>query len=196
MSTVRVESTSQALPTRKGLPTIAKIVLGIVGVLLLLILVMYGVGMATPADHLITRSLDLNVDKQAVYDAIVDWEHYPDWRDELVGVSAVKDPEGDPRWLEDWQGDQDVELEMTTQEPGRRVAITIHDPSAMYSGTWEFILASADSGAMVTLTERGTIHHPMARGVMTCVPSLKGYCLTVFLTGLAKKFGEDQPRIH
>lgn len=196
MSTASVESTGQALPTRKGLPLIAKIVLGFVGAILLLLLVMYGVGMAAPAEHLITKSLDLDVDKQLVYDAIVDWEHYPEWRDELVGVAAVKDPEGDPRWLEDWKGDQDVELEMTAREPARRVAITVHDPSGMYSGIWEFTLASADTGSMVTLTERGTIHNTMARGMMTCVPSLKGYCLTVFLTGLAKKFGEEPPRLH
>jgi|GEM_PF-5313172 len=196
MSSAPVESTSQALPTRKGLPLIAKIVLGIVGVLLLLMLVTYGIGMATPLDHQVTKSLDLKVDQQQVYDAMVDWEQYPKWRTELVGVSAVQDPEGDPRWLEDWKGDQDIELEITAEEPGRRVEITIHDPSDMFSGTWECLVAPAEGGSMVTLTERGTIPNPMVRGMMTCVPGAKAYCLTLYLKGLAKKFGEDPPRLH
>jgi uncharacterized protein YndB with AHSA1/START domain len=194
-STPAASPDSAASPSKPGLPIVAKIVLWIAALIVLMIVALYGIGMATPADHLATKSLDLKADKQAVYDTLVDWEHYPEWRPQLASVTAVPDPEGDPHWREEWEADQPVELEITAQEPGRRVEVTIHDPSGMFSGTWEFILAPSDDGAMVTLTERGTIHNPMARGMLACMPGSKEAYLVMYLEHLAGKFGEE-PRIH
>jgi hypothetical protein len=170
-----------------------KVLLVIVGLLLVVILGVVVVGLLTPADHNVSRTLKTKQSPQAVWDAINDHANEQKWRDDVASVTAAGEQNGKPVWLETYKDGNTVKLATTLSSPPNRMIREIAEEGP-FSGRWEIDIIPTAGGSDVRITEIGNVPNPVFRFVSKYVIGHTSQ-MEKYLTSLAKKFSE-QPNIN
>ena len=159
----------------------------------LLVAIVVGVflaGAMLPLKHSVSRSLTLHQKPEAVWQAVTDHQHDPQWRSDVANVTRLDDRNGHPLWEEKYKNGDAMRIETTASEPPRRLVRKIVDQT-MFGGVWTYeVTPSADGNSTtVRITEDGEVYNPafrfIARFVMGHATTLEKY-----LKSLAEKFGE------
>ncbi len=152
------------------------------------------VGLLTPKQHTVTKTLMTKQKPEIVWQAINDFQSQSSWRTELERVERMPDSNGKELWKEVYKNGDSLPLEKTESNAPYKLVRTIADPELPFSGVWEMEVKSQANGSTLTITERGEVPNPFFRGV---VKVFFGYEHTIihYETELAKKFGE-QAVIH
>jgi uncharacterized protein YndB with AHSA1/START domain len=160
-------------------------ILGILAGLILLVLV---VGWLIPAEHSATRSARFQRAPEEVWRAITEVERFPEWRSGLAAVRRLPERDGRPGWVETSDFGE-LPLEVTEWDPPRRLVARIADPDLPFGGTWTYVLAPADGGTELRITEDGVVKNPFFRFMARFV---FGYSATIeqYLSDLGRHFGE------
>ncbi len=132
------------------------------GVLALLGLGTYGLGVALPQDHRAVVSKELDAAQGIVWRAIADVEAYPRWRRGLDGVEVLPPGARGNGWTE-VSGSERLALVVLEEEPLRRRVVRILDEGLPFGGTWETELTPTATGTRVTVTEEGSVYAPLYR---------------------------------
>lgn len=104
-------------------------------------------------EHRASASREVAATPEVVFDALVDVESMPAWRE----VESVEVLGTDPlRWREDG-GDGPLVLEVVERAPPTRLVTRIDDTDQPFGGTWTYALEPTPSGTRVTITEDGWI---------------------------------------
>jgi uncharacterized protein YndB with AHSA1/START domain len=158
-------------------------------------LVVYGVGLFVPRDHVASMTIDFQkADVNQVWKLITDFGNTPKWRPDVTAVSINPQPDGRLRFTE--SGDQDgITFEVVEQAAGRQV-VRIVDDDQPFGGTWTWVVVpKAGGGTTVTITEAGFVKNPIFRtiGAIFFSPT---ETIETYLRNLAKALGETaEPRI-
>ncbi len=165
----------------KTVGIIAAIVIG-------LPLVISGLGLLIPKDHVATRSIRVSKSAEEVYRAITDFANAPSWRKGLKRVEMLPAREGKPVFKEHGPNGE-MTLEVTEMIPSARLVTRIADDSLPYGGRWVYSLTRDGDGCRLSITEEGFVHNPLFRVLAKYV---FGHTSTMerYLADLGAKLGE------
>lgn len=142
----------------------------------------------------VERTLAAPVDE--VWDALVDVEAYPAWRDVLASVTLLDPGPPGPVWREVWVGskNESITLQTIAAERSQRWEIRVIDTSESFGGTWVFTLTPEGNATRVELMERGAIPGNVARFVMhRMVPGGVAYYADLWLSSFEARFAASSP---
>ena len=171
---------------KKALVVIVAIVAALIGAVVV-------IGLLTPADHNVSRTLKTRQSPQVIWDTINDHANEQKWRDDVAGVTSAGEQNGKPVWLETYKDGNTVKLATTLSNPPTKMIREIAEEGP-FSGRWEIDITPTPEGSDVKITEIGNVPNPVFRFVSKFVIG-HTYQMEKYLTSLAKKFGE-QPNIN
>ena len=151
-------------------------------------------GFFLPAGHLAVSRARFAVPADSVWAVISDLERAPSWRPDVQRMERLPDRDGRPMWLEVGQTGS-LPYAVVEWTPPSRLALRIEDPDLPFGGTWTYVVEPAEAGALLTVTEQGTIRNALFRALSRFVfghhSTLDGY-----LRSLGKRFGEETAPEH
>src|SRR4051794_2323392 len=116
-------------------------------VLLAAFVIVTGIGMALPKDHIVSRTLTLEKHSPSlVYGIITDFAAGPRWRPGLVKVEKVQSRMGLDVWKETYQDGDSLTLRTTEFSIPNRLVRQIEDRNGPFSGRWEYAITKTESG--------------------------------------------------
>lgn len=166
--------------------------IGIIVILIVAAVGIYGAGSALPASHTVIRAAYYQQPVETVWESISNYEKLPEWNRDIVRIKRQADHEGHPVWrAEDKEGGYMV-LEIEQSEAPHLHKSRIVETNLPFSGVWIFELkADAErGGSYLKLTEKSEIGSPFFRFIAYY---FVGIDLGVrrFLKSLGGKFGES-----
>ena len=168
------------------------LVLGLVAALLAMATL---VGLRLPKTHVAASRMRLDAPRGEVWDAVVDFTSYPDWRPGLARVEAGPDIDGRPSWYEYCGPRIKVQLQFSLFEPKTRLVTRLVGDKLPIFGAWDYRFADDDGGTVLTITESDKIYNPLLR-VFSRFIFPHHAAMDVFLTALARYFGGDGTPEH
>lgn len=171
-----------------------KALLLVAGILVALILIVLVIGLLTPAEHQVSRTLRTKQSPQAIWNAINDHANEPQWRDDVASVVSVGERNGKPVWQENYKDGNSLQLMTTESQPPTRMVREIAEEGP-FSGRWEIDIQPIAGGSSVKITEIGKVSNPFFRFVSKYIIS-HTYQMEKYLTNLARKFGEQPDIIY
>ena len=160
----------------------------IVGILVALILVIGLIGLLTPVEHHVSRTIQTRQTPQAIWDTINDHAHEAQWRTDITSVDSLPARDGKPVWKETYKAGNTLNLVTTESSPPTRMVREIAE-AGPFSGRWEIDIQPSGAGSTVKITEIGRIPNPFFRFASKYIMGQTTQ-MEKYLTNLAKKFGE------
>jgi hypothetical protein len=152
---------------------------GLVG----LLLVMAGIGLLLPRDHVAARRALIAKPPDDVWRALIDVEAYPRWRRGVTAIERLSATEFRER-----SSHGVIRFEVVEDRP-RELRITrIADPKLPFGGRWIYELAPEEAGTRLAITEDGFISNPVFRLLSRTVFSTAS-TLEHFLSDLGAHLG-------
>ena len=165
-----------------------KIVLGILGTLVGLILLIAVIGAMLPREHRASSRIRLKAAPDSIWAVIRDYEHAASWWPEVKSVKRLADLDGHERWEETMKMGP-IAFVLTEERPPNflRSAIDTSGGSP-FGGDWLHQVEASAEGTTVTITEEGWVGNPVFRSISRVI----GYHRTLdsYLSALALHFGE------
>lgn len=153
------------------------------------------VGRRLPKTHVAASRMSLDAPPDQVWDAVVDFAEYPNWRPGLVRVEAGPCIDGRPSWYEYCGPRLKVQLQFAEFEPKTRLVTRLAGEQLPIYGAWTYEFAPDDGGTVLTITESDKIYSPMLRFFSRLVFPHHA-AMDVFLVALARHFGGDGTPEH
>jgi uncharacterized protein YndB with AHSA1/START domain len=148
------------------------------------------VGALLPRDHVASMRARIGATPEVVWRAITDVEQQPAWRPGVQRIELLPAIDGKTAWREH-STNGPIAMVIDRAEAPTRVVTRIADDKLPFGGTWEYVIAAdGDGTSMVTITERGSVHHPVFRFFSRFV---FGHTATMdaYLRALSRKFGAE-----
>lgn len=159
-------------------------------VLVGLVAVIAVVGAFLPREHRANSTIVLKRPVDSVWSVIRDMAGATGWWPGLTLSERMPDVGGKERWHQKGSG-FDMVVEITEAvAPTRMTTLIVSKPGDPFGGKWIYVLAPAEGGTRVTVTEDGWVSNVIFRFMSRFV---MGHHTTIdtYLVALAKKFGED-----
>ncbi|MBS0661222.1 MAG: SRPBCC family protein [Verrucomicrobia bacterium] len=164
-----------------------KILLFVLGGCLLLGLLIYGVGLILPAEHIAEGSRRVAAAPEAVAARVRELESQPAWRSGLQRIEVLSREAGEVVYREHGRHGP-IRYRWREAAPNERFESRIDDDQLPFGGRWIITLTRAEQGTLVTIREEGVVRSPVFRTLSRFVfgheTTLRGY-----LDELAKSFG-------
>jgi uncharacterized protein YndB with AHSA1/START domain len=159
------------------------------GIIVSIIAVVVMIGALLSREHTVTRAARFKEPPAAIWQAITDYNKFPEWR---KGVERVEPLPAASKggWVEYVKGAGRIPLEIDESVPPRRLVVHIADPNLPFGGTWTYEIAPSGDGSTLRITENGTVSNPFFRFVSQVVFGLRA-TIDQYLKDLAAKFGEN-----
>ncbi len=148
------------------------------------------IGALLPRDHTVSLAARIPAPPEAVWGAITDPSHFPNWRPDVQSVELLAPVQGQPSWRE-VSNRSALTMVVDASSPPAHLVTRIADQNLPFGGTWDYrVEADGDSASRVTVTERGTVYNPLFRFVSRFV---MGHTATIdtYLRALGSRFGAD-----
>jgi uncharacterized protein YndB with AHSA1/START domain len=167
-----------------------KIVLVMVGIVGGIIAIAAGVGALLPKQHTAVREASYQHSPEAIWQAITDYEKFPEWRKSVARVEALAPVNGQASWREVDTHGSVIPYAVMESKPPERLVTRIADPKLPFGGTWTFEIFPLPGGATLRITENGEVYNVIYRFMARYV---FGYRVTLdaYLKSLGRKFGEN-----
>lgn len=164
-------------------------ILFVMGAMLSLVLAVLVGGLATPREHVASRTMTVRATPETVWHLVCDVGSYAEWRSEMQSVLV----DGD-EWQEFTSG-HSLRFGVAASEAPRLFVARILDDDLPVTGEWAWELTPRDGGTQVTLTETGEISNPFSRFVGA---HMSGYTMSIdaALSALAVKVGDAAASIE
>jgi len=153
------------------------------------------VGLNLPKTHVAASRMRINAPRDEVWDAVVDFSAYPDWRPGLARVEAGPDIDGRPTWFEYCGPRIKVQLHFAMLEPKTRLVTRLVGDKLPIFGAWDYRFIEDNGATILTITESDKIYNPLLR-VFSRVIFPHHAAMDVFLAALARYFGGDGVAEH
>lgn len=150
-------------------------------------------GRRLPKTHVAASQMRLDAPLEEVWDVVVDFARYPQWRPGLARVEAGPLVNGLPSWYEYCGPRLKVQLQFTEFHPKARMATCLVGEALPIFGAWQYEFAQDGEGTLLTITESDKIYNPLLRFFSRLIFPHHA-AMDVFLTALARYLGcEGKP---
>ena len=162
----------------------------VVGVLVALMLLVVGIGLVLPRNHVATRTLEVRESPEPVWDLISDFKSQVAWRPDVKEVARVSDENGHDAWRETYTDGMTLTFETVAADPPNRLVRRIVDTDKGFGGDWEYRITGTPGGSELAITEHGEVSNPfyrfMSRFFMGHTAMIDRY-----LGAVARRFNEE-----
>jgi hypothetical protein len=140
-----------------------KKLLGFGGVVLGIVVLMFGVGLLVPADHAARCTVLIRKEPAELWTTVVDFERWAEWNAGIERVVPGPSRDQNDVWLVTADFGE-AELEVTKlNEP---TELETRMSAGSFTGTWTYEFLEVPAGTTLTITERGTVSNPLFRTMM------------------------------
>jgi uncharacterized protein YndB with AHSA1/START domain len=167
-----------------------KILTWLVGIVIALVVIGYGIGMLIPANQTRTRTITLQQPPEKVFAVLTEVERMPEWNTGLEKVERIPPIEGQEASRHTYKGNLQMTIITTESRPPTHLVRKMGDENGPFVGTWSYRITEAKSGSDVALTEDSQVRNPFTRLMMKLMGGPTEY-IDDHLTGLAKHFNEQ-----
>lgn len=136
------------------------IVILILGAVVGLILVVFVVGTALPAEHRVSHSRQVSATPEQVWARLSATEEQTAWRKDLKSIKLLS---SEPKKWVETMSMGDVPMVLVESVPSSRMVTKIDSEDLPFGGSWTFELAPNEGGTKVTITEEGVVKNPVFR---------------------------------
>lgn len=147
-------------------------------------------GLLTPKNHVVTKSIKLKQTPENIWETISDIQNQTSWRSEIEKVERMPDRDGREVWKEVYKNGDELLLEITESNAPVHLVRTITDPDLNFKGVWEIEVKKDINGCSLTITEQSEIPNPLIRGMYVLFIGNQD-TVTQYENELLKKFGEN-----
>lgn len=170
-----------------------KFFLILLGIVVLLIVAVFGIGMLLPETYHAQIQLTLHQPPDAVWAAVTDYNKHPTSGAMRKSTQALPDVNGLPAWMED-MGDTRLRIETREASPPSFVRRYLRDETVSMDGFWEIRIQPVEGGSRITASSElhvrpGTWHAPIFRVIMSLTSAVR-QSLENYWTGIAASFSE------
>lgn len=160
------------------------------GILVVLILVLFLIGILMPARHTYTRSARLKKTADTIFSLLADVESMPKWSRNVQAVEKLPPVDGHEATRQTIKGSSVPMTIVTTESvrPSHLVRTMGGDKHAFFVGSWTYDITPTTDGCQVQLREEAEISMPIFR-VMAKLFGATKY-LDEHLLDIGNKFGE------
>jgi uncharacterized protein YndB with AHSA1/START domain len=175
--------------SRQGRNFLMKWILVAAGVLVGAILIVVIVGALLPKEHTATRAVRYHQPPAAVWQAITDYNKFPQRRGSVERVEPLPQANAKSGWVEYVKGAGRIPLAITESVPPQRLVTLIADPNLPFGGNWVYEIAPIEGGSLLRITENGEVRNPIFRFVSHFIFGQHA-TMDQYLRDLGAKFGE------
>ena len=162
----------------------------ILAILLGLILLIGVIGFFLPVGHSATIRAAIKAPAKLVYDTLLDWQAFPEWRSGVTSTEKLEVESGNPAWTE-VSSFGPLPMEVTERAPPHRIVGRIATEDLPFRGTWTWTIEDIGDGrSTVTITEDGEVTNPFFRFMSRLIFG-HHKTMEVYLRDLGKKFGAE-----
>lgn len=160
-------STEDEAPDAKSNRTV---ILGIIALFVLMLVLpvggLLGYGLFLPDEYVTVVSGVIDAEPEALYETLADVDRQGNWRPGVTEVTPVDSMPDTPTILVVSGGTELVLTRTEARPPQRVVWEVVPSKKHVFQGMWAYELREEGAGrTRVTVTERGIIDSPFARGV-------------------------------
>jgi hypothetical protein len=165
----------------------------LLGIVLLLIVAVFGVGMLLPETYHAQVQLTLHRSPAEVWAAVSDYQKHPIGGYMRKSTQPQPDVNGLPAWIEDL-GDTRLRIETREATPPSFVRRYLKDETVSMDGFWEIRIEPAEGVSRITASSElhvrsGTWHAPIFRVIMSLTSAVR-QSLENYWKGIGTSFGE------
>jgi hypothetical protein len=140
------------------------LVLGIaVGVIVVLVLITYVVGVFLPPEHVAEGERVVHAPIETVAARIRDVESQPKWRRGVKAIELLPPDGAGGVYYREMGSNGPMTFRFREEEPGRRFVSVIADDTLPFGGRWIIAVEPVDTGTRVRIREEGTVRSPIFR---------------------------------
>lgn len=139
-------------------------ILIVMGFIVAIVLAVVVGGLATPRDHVASRSRTYPVSAARLWEVVRDVASYATWREDMIDVEMVTGEAPAVQWREISSGGT-MTFGIISEEPPAQFVARVMDDDLTWGGTWTWNISPTTNGATLTLTEHGFIKNPIYRFV-------------------------------
>lgn len=167
-----------------------KVALVIVGIIGGMIAIVAGIGAMLPRQHTVVREASYQQPPAAIWQAITEYQKFPEWRKSVARVEPLAPVNGQPSWRETNAHGDSIPYAVIESVPPQRLVTSIADAKLPFGGTWTLEIFPLPGGATLRITERGEVYNVIYRFMARYV---FGYRVTLdaYLKALGQRFGEN-----
>jgi uncharacterized protein YndB with AHSA1/START domain len=150
------------------------------------------IGWFLPRDHRASRSVVIHQAPTTIFETVSHLERLPSWWMMVRGVEMLPDRGGGTRYRQTFANrrrDLTIDMEVVESHSPSRFVTRIADERSPFQGRWTYEIEPVEAGSQVTVTEEGTITHPLIRFFFRTMMS-KSHTIDSYLRALGQKFGE------
>ena len=126
-------------------------------------IVILAYGYSLPVAHQITMQRHYAKSADELWDVIVDYRKYSQWRENVYEVNELPAKGIYQAWKEVDANGRSVAFEIVGYSPGMQMTIEVADVTLSYGGSWMFELLPDATGTTVKITENGRIDNLLLR---------------------------------
>jgi hypothetical protein len=131
------------------------------GILVCVILIVLLIGYLLPVKHRASITLTVSGRPEQVWQRLIDFKAYPDWRKDVKAVEVISDTQ----WAETDQHDHRLPFSMTMKDRPRTLVTRIDGKDQPFGGSWVYTLEDQGNATILTITEDGEVYNPLFRFV-------------------------------
>lgn len=167
-------------------------VLAALAVPLLLLALGVLVAWMLPVHQISRRSRDLPQSAEEIWQVLVDFGAYPQWRRQVRSTSRVPSAPHEELWRESYGG-RGLTLRTEVEDPGRVLLRHVVGTKLEFGGVWRFELTPLrGGGTRVGIIEAAEYYRPLHRLVARYVTG-EGRNIELFLADLAREMQRREP---
>lgn len=163
-----------------------KIALIVLLVFLSIVVLVTGIGLALPANHVASTKAYVPAQPIEVWNAITGLKAFPTWRSDVKSVDMLPDSAGKLAWREVGSNGR-ITYAQAEAVPPSHLKVKLTDNSLPFGGTWTYVIAPVATGSEITITEDGIVRNPIFRFVSRFVFG-HHKAQETYLRDLGKKF--------
>jgi hypothetical protein len=139
-----------------------KIFFSIIGIVIVLFVIVYTIGLLMPEKHVGKRTVEFNQSAEVVWELITNHANETLWRKDLKNIERLPDRNENEVWKETSEDDQEMILETIESVSNTKLVRKIVD-NQFFGGTWIIEITKTETGCRVLFTENGEIYNPIFR---------------------------------
>jgi hypothetical protein len=160
------------------------------------VLLLAGVALAAwllPVHQISRRSRDLPQTPAEVWQVLMDFEAYPQWRRQVRSIMRVPSAPHEELWRESY-GASGLTLRTEVEEHGRVLLRHVVGNKLEFGGVWRFELTPLRSGGTrLAIIEAAEYYRPLHRLVARYITG-EGRNIDLYLADLARELQRQEPR--
>lgn len=140
-----------------------KYLLIILGFIILVPILVWGIGMMLPQSHTAEITMQFNASPENIFTLITNVENFPNWRSNVDRVEIFNDEKKILQWIEYYTNGDTLSFRILERQENSILVTEIADKNLPFGGKWTYHIQPGGEQTRLTITENGEVYNPIFR---------------------------------